>query len=62
MTAQRYRKALEALGLTQVKAAKWLGISVRSANSYANSAPIPETTAKLLRLAVRLGMKPSQIR
>jgi hypothetical protein len=52
MTAAEYRSLLSALGATQAKAAKRLGISIRSSNSYANGAPIPIPTARLLRLLV----------
>ena len=33
-------------------------VSLRTARGYANGRPIPESTAKLLRLMVRLNFKP----
>ena len=62
MTANHYRAALGELGLSQGAAADFLGISLRSSNGYANGAPIPEAIAKLLRLMVRLELKPSEVR
>jgi hypothetical protein len=62
MTAAQYRKALDQLALTQGAAAKWLGISIRSSNGYANGEPIPEPLAKLLRLCVRLKLNPEDVK
>ncbi len=62
MTAKHYREALERLGLSQGSAAEWLGISIRSSHGYANGEPIPEPIAKLLRLCVRLKLKPEDVR
>lgn len=58
MSSGEYVKALEALGLNQSSAARWMDISVRSSNSYANGAMIPEAIAKLLRVVVKYGEKP----
>lgn len=62
MTANQYRAALDALGLTQGAAAKFLGVSLKTAHNYANEGTIPEAAAKLLRLMVRLKLKPSDVR
>ena len=62
MTAKQYRAALDALGLTQAGAALFLGISIRSAHGYANGDPIPEGYAKLLRLMVKLELKPDEVK
>lgn len=62
MTSNQYRAALDALGLTQGGAAKFLGISLKTAHNYANGGAIPEPAAKLLRLMVRLKLKPSDVR
>lgn len=61
MTPNQYRAALARLGLTQAEAADFLGISVRTSNGYANGLPIREGDAKLLRLMVKLGLKPSDV-
>ncbi len=62
MTANHFRKALDDLGLTQGEAADWLGISIRAVHGWANGAPIPEPVAKLLRLMVRLELKPQHVK
>lgn len=62
MTANQYHAALDALGLTQASAAKFLGVSVRTSHGYANGNHIPEGYAKLLRLMTRLGLKPKDIK
>jgi hypothetical protein len=62
LTANQFRKALDDLGLTQGAAAEWLGISIRATHGYANGRPIPEPTAKLLRLMVKLDLKPEDVR
>jgi hypothetical protein len=61
MTGKTYRAALERLGLNQTSAADFLGVSVRTSNGYANAAPIPVATAKLLRLMIRLNLKPQDV-
>ena len=62
MTAAQFRNALDKLGLTQGEVADWLQISIRAAHGYANGAPIPEPIAKLLRLMVRLKLRPEDVR
>lgn len=62
MTPKQYREALERLGLSQGAAAEWLDISIRSSHGYANGEPIPEPIAKLLRLCVRLKIKPEDVK
>lgn len=53
MTARQFTLALEKLDLSQVGAAKLLGISDRVVRRYvADHAKVPEPTAKLLRLAL----------
>lgn len=62
MTSNQYRAALAALDLTQAGAAEFLGISIRSSHGYANGEPIPEAIAKLLRLMVKLKIKPEDVK
>ena len=62
MTTTQYRTALERLGLTQDKAAQFLDVSLRTSHGYANGSPIPEVTAKLLRLMVRLDLSPNDVK
>jgi hypothetical protein len=62
MTPTQYRTAIEKLGLSQVRAARFLGIAVRTSQGYAlGEYPVPEAIAKLLRLMVRLGIKPEDV-
>lgn len=59
MTPTQYRAALDHLGLTQVAAAEFLGVSVRSSHGWANGEPIPEAVVKLLRLMTGMNIKPA---
>ena len=52
MTANQYRSVLDKLGLTQAGAAEFLGVSIRTSHGY----------AKLLRLMVRLNLKPEDVK
>lgn len=52
MTADELQRALDRLDLSQVGAAAVLGISDRAVRRYLAGTPIPEPTAKLLRLAL----------
>lgn len=57
MTNTQFRKALEALELTQGGAAELLGVSLRTAQNYAlGTSPIPEGFARLLRLMIHLNL------
>lgn len=62
MTANQYRTALDRLGLTQAEAAEFFRVSIRSSHGWANGSPIPEAVAKLLRLMLRLGLRPNDVR
>ena len=53
MTKHDYRTALETLGLSQVAAAKVLGIADRTSRAYAlGERPVPEPVALALRLLI----------
>lgn len=52
MTPKQFNTTIQKLGLSQVGAAKLLGISDRTARRYAAKGEVPEPTAKLLRLAI----------
>ncbi len=62
MTANQYRAAMDKLGLSQAGAAEFLGIGIRTSHGYANGEAIPEPIAKLLRLMVRLELKPQDVK
>lgn len=61
MTANQYRAAIERLGLSQVTAARFLGVSIRTSHKYANGDRIPVAIAKLLRLMIKLQLTPEDI-
>lgn len=52
MTHTQYRATLKRLGLTQLAAGRILGVGDRTSRRWALEGGIPETAAKLLRLAV----------
>jgi len=57
MTAAEYRAALNKLGLSIVSSAEHLGVSHRQSQRYANGiSPVADPVAKLLRLAIRIGL------
>lgn len=63
MTPTQYKAAIKALGLSQERSGVWLGMSPRMGQSYATGEyPVPEPVAKLLRLMVRLKLKPEDVR
>jgi hypothetical protein len=61
MTPKQYQAAINKLGLSQLGAGRWLGVSPRTAQNYAAKGP-PQAVAMLLRLVVRLGIKPEDVR
>lgn len=62
MSPKQYAAAIKALGLSQVKAGEFLGVTPRQSRRYiAGDATIPEGFAKLLRLMVRLELSPDDV-
>jgi hypothetical protein len=61
MTPHQYKAAIKVLGLSQEAAGLWLGVSKRTGQNYAVSGP-SETAAKLLRLVIRLKLKPEDVK
>jgi hypothetical protein len=58
MTKDDYRTALETLGLSQVAAAKVLGIADRTSRAYAlGERPVPEPVALALGLLIEKQQK-----
>jgi hypothetical protein len=62
MTTKQYLAAIGKLGLSQLAAGRWLGVSPRTAQNYAGGGKIPEPVAKLLRLVLRLGLEPDDVK
>jgi hypothetical protein len=61
MTGHQYKRAIEILGMNQLKAGRWLGVSPRTAQNYAKDGP-PAPIAKLLRAWIRLELDPKELR
>jgi hypothetical protein len=63
MTAAEYRTALNKLGLSIVRSAEHLGLSHRQSQRYANgTSPVADPVAKLLRLAIRIGLSANDLK
>lgn len=63
MTPNQYRAAIEKLGLSQRGAGTFLGVDERTSRRWAGGeAEIPEAVGKLLRLMVRLGLSPDEVK
>ena len=63
MTAAEYRAVLGKLGLSIVASAEHLGVSPRHSQRYANgTAAIADPVAKLLRLAIRTGLRANDLK
>jgi hypothetical protein len=63
MTSIQYKAAIKALGLSQQRAGDWLGIGRRTSQGYAlGEYPVPEPVAKLLRLMIKMGLSPDDVR
>jgi hypothetical protein len=62
MTRAEYRRAIDALGLTQVEAGEFLEVTERTSRRYAAGGPIPGPVRILLRYMVRRRLKPFQVK
>jgi hypothetical protein len=63
MTAVEYRETIDALGFTQGKAGRWVGVTPNSGRRWAYQG-CPAWAAKMLRIALylqSLGMTPHRI-
>lgn len=62
MTPEEFCNALDALNLNQTTAGYWLKMDRRSIHNYANGKQdVPLYLAKLLRLMIRLKLKPEDV-
>lgn len=55
MTPAEYRVALSTLGLSQLAAGRWLGVSPKTAQNYASRGP-SGPAAVAIRMALRFGL------
>ncbi len=63
MTPAQYKTAIAKLGLSQQRAGDWLGVGQRTSQGWAlGEYPVPEPVAKLLRLMVKLDLKPDDVK
>lgn len=62
MTPKQYQTAIDQLGLSQRGAGRFLGVDERTSRKWiAGDSRIPESVAKLLRLMVKLEIKPENV-
>jgi hypothetical protein len=62
MSRAQYRAALKKLGISHVGAGKVFGLYHRHAQRFATGeSPVPEPLAKLIRLMVRLNLRPEDV-
>ncbi len=62
MNASQYKAALKVLGLSQHRAADWLGIGRRTSQAYAiGEWPLPKHIAMLIRLCLKFNLKPDDV-
>lgn len=61
MTGEQYAEAIEALGLNQITAAKFLNVVRRTSNGYANGQRIPRAVQLLLNLMIKYKIEPAQL-
>jgi hypothetical protein len=63
MTRAQYAAAIDRLGLSQRAAGVFLGVDERQSRRWiAGDSEIPENVAKLLRLMIRLNLKPEDVK
>lgn len=62
MTKAEYRRAIDALGLSQVEAGEFFELVDRTSRRYAGGGPIPAAVTMLLRVMVKKRLKPSQVK
>lgn len=62
MTPKQYIDAIDRLGLSQRAAGAFLGVDERTSRRWVSGdSAIPESVAKLLRLMIRLKLKPEDV-
>jgi DNA-binding transcriptional regulator YiaG len=62
MKKTEYRKAIDAVGLSQVKASEFFEVSRKTSPRWARGeAPIPGAVAKLLRVMIHKKLSPEEV-
>lgn len=63
MTPKQYVDALERLGMSQRFAGRFLGVDERTSRRWVSGdSTVPESVGKLLRLMIKQGLKPEDVR
>lgn len=62
MNANQYRRALSRLGMSIAGAGRFLGVGERTARRWAADGNIPHAVALLLKLMVKLKLKPDDVK
>lgn len=63
MTPKQYAEAIDRLGLSQRGAAAFLGVDERTSRKWiAGDNRVPESVAMLLRLMIKLKLKPEDVK
>ncbi|MCD9821172.1 hypothetical protein [Bradyrhizobium japonicum] len=62
MDGAEYQRAIKRLDLTQVEAARFLGVDETTSRRWvAERSPVPRAVAMLLRLMIRYRLSPDQV-
>jgi hypothetical protein len=62
MTSRQYRAAIETLGLSQIRAGKFLGVPTKTSSRWAlGESRVPEAVSMLLRLMLSLKLSPEDV-
>ena len=61
MTAEEYRDAIEALGLTPAGAARFLGVDEETSREWASANGPPEPVSRFLRYLIAAGVTPREV-
>lgn len=63
MTPKQYADAIDRLGLSQRAAGAFLGVDERTSRRWVSGeSTVPESVAKLLRLMIRMNVKPADVK
>jgi len=61
MTPTQYKRAIEQLGMSQLAAGRFLGVSKNTAQRYASGeTEVPVSIALLLRMMIEAGIAPEE--
>jgi hypothetical protein len=62
MTSRQYRAAIEALGLSQIRAGRFLGVPTKTSSRWAlGESRVPTAVGVLLKLMIALKLSPEEV-